>query len=117
VYIVLLIVNLIDEISKMERYDKYSIFYYIKYLNLNKDLIKIVELRNLSSVLSLYIQKGLKNLNIGYSTNKIKNFAFVIHLYFYSKLDFTEVISLDNCLNYYRFNRLRINSNFVNSLH
>jgi hypothetical protein len=113
----LLLINVIDEISKTEKYNEYSLFYYIKYLKLNKDLIQLVEQRNLSSVLSLYIQKALKNINIGYNKNKIKSFAFIIHLYFYPKLNLFRVISLEKSLEQVKFNRLRQDYNFVNSLH
>jgi hypothetical protein len=88
VYLVLLLINVIDEISKTEKYNEYSLFYYIKYLNLNKDLIQIVELRSLSSVLSLYIQKALKSSNIGYRPNKIKSFAFIINNIYNNNIPF-----------------------------
>jgi hypothetical protein len=84
----LLLINVIDEISKTEKYNEYSLFYYIKYLNLNKDLIQIVELRSLSSVLSLYIQKALKSSNIGYRPNKIKSFAFIINNIYNNNIPF-----------------------------
>jgi hypothetical protein len=115
---VLLVINAIDEISKTGKYDKYSIFYYIKYLKLNKDLIQLVEQRSLSSILSLYIQKALKSANIGYHRNKIKSFAFTIHLYFYFNFDSTiRVISLKVKFKQDKFDRLRQHYYRVNALH
>jgi hypothetical protein len=117
VYLVLLLINVIDEISKTEKYNEYSLFYYIKYLNLNKDIFEIIKLRSLSSIFSLLIQKILKNINIGYNKNKIKNFAFTIYLYFKHKFGEIKIINLENRYKQNKLNKLKQNYNFINLLH
>ena len=104
VYLVLLLINVIDEISKTKKYDEYSLFYYIKYLNLNKDIFEIIEYRSFTSIFSLYIQKALKSYNIDYHSNKIKSFAFTLNNIYY----FKQYENLN--LNIYNY-KIQLNSN------
>jgi hypothetical protein len=98
---VLLLINVIDEISKTGKYDEYSIFYYIKYLKLNKDLIQIIKQRSLSSVFSLYIQKVFNRLYLINCKNKIKRFAFILNNVYYIKI---KIINHNNQVKQYKLN-------------
>jgi len=89
---------------KQKKYDEYSLFYYIKYLNLNKDIFEIIEYRSFTSIFSLYIQKALKSYNIDYHSNKIKSFAFTLNNIYY----FKQYENLN--LNIYNY-KIQLNSN------
>ena len=114
VYIILIVINLVDEIVKKQKFKDYKVYKYLEYitfLNLNKDLFKIIELRSNASILVVYIQKSFKKSNLGIKKNKIKTFAFNMYLYFYFKFENVRIIKLKNNLKEYKFNRLRINRN------
>jgi hypothetical protein len=112
-YILLVILNIIDELVKSGKINKY--------LNFNKDLYQIIEYRNTSSIFSLYIQnvfKNAKNNNkISYKVGKIKKFAFMIDLYFYNMFNGITIDSFTNHYSLYKhvFYKLRPNSynNFI----
>jgi len=86
VYILLILINCIDELVKNGKYKNIKIIEhleYIKYLNLNKELLKIIEIRGNISIIALYIKKVLIKAKLWYGQNKIKTFAFIINnIYF-----------------------------------
>jgi len=85
VYILLILINCIDEILKSDKWRDYKIKEYFYFINLNKDIFKIIKLRSETSLLSLYIQKLLNISNVSYNDNKIKNFAFIINIFYFTK--------------------------------
>ncbi len=113
-YILLIVFNSVDEIVKSGLISKYKIFTYLEwvtYLNFNKDLFKIIELRSDVSILVLYIQKSLQKSNLGIKKNKIKNFAFLIYLYFYKSFKNVKIIKLKTSVKQYKFNQFKISTN------
>jgi hypothetical protein len=83
VYILILVINLIDEIVRNQKFMDYKIYKfleYIKYLNLNKNLCKIITLRSDVSIFVLYIKKSIQRSNLGYRKNKMKTFAFFFNI-------------------------------------
>ena len=115
VYILVIVLNCIDEIVKSGKYSEYKIIRhleFVNYFNLNKDLLQIIEYRSNTSLFSLYIQKILKKSNFDNVKIKIKKFAFIIHLYFKQSLDDVNIIQFNKTLKQNKLNQLKINKNF-----
>ncbi len=114
VYIILVLLNFVDGIVKSGLISHFTFYKYLEwvtYLNLNKDLFKIIELRSDVSILVLYIQKVLQKSNLGIKKNKIKSFAFLIYLYFYKSFKNVRIIKFKNYVKQYQFNQLKISTN------